>query len=72
MATTAGAQASSLSKNPATQKLLAGVFLVLIFILYYVLAHTDIGTKIDNARRQSDQLEQDLAEFFGAGPNTVA
>jgi type IV pilus assembly protein PilO len=37
------------------------VFLVLIFVLYYVLIHTDIGSKIDNARRQSAQLDSDLA-----------
>ncbi len=58
---TATGSTSSLSKSPATQKILGGVFLVLIFVLYYVLIHTDIGSKIDTATRQSATLDTDLA-----------
>ena len=58
---TATGSTSSLAKSPATQKILGGVFLVLVFVLYYVLVHTDIGSKIDNAKRQSAQLDTDLA-----------
>jgi type IV pilus assembly protein PilO len=52
----------SLAKMTLWMKLAAGGAAVAIwFILYYVVIHTDIGTKIDAANRTSKALDGDLS-----------
>jgi type IV pilus assembly protein PilO len=50
----------SFTSSARAQKVLAGLLLGIVFVCYYVFVHTDIGAKIDSAKRQSLALETDL------------
>ena len=59
----AGTQALSLAKLTTPVKVVITIaVLVAIGLLYYVLLHTEVGAKIDGARRNKGTLEAQLAE----------
>jgi type IV pilus assembly protein PilO len=59
----AATQAISLSRLTMPMKVIIMIAVVVaIGLLYYVLLHTEVGAKIDGARRNKGQLEGQLAE----------
>jgi type IV pilus assembly protein PilO len=59
----AATQSLSLAKLTGPVKaVITIVVLIAIALLYYVLLHTEVGAKIDGARRNKGQLEAQLAE----------